>query len=48
MSRRTLGLLLVLAFTFGLLAVGTLSAQDDLLYPIGEGSLHLERSGWLQ
>src|SRR5690554_7782397 len=37
MSRKTLGLLLVLAFTFGLLAVGTLSAQDDLLYPIGEG-----------
>ncbi|MBZ0302772.1 MAG: ABC transporter substrate-binding protein [Anaerolineae bacterium] len=37
MSRRTLGLLLVLTFTFGLLAVGVVGAQDDVLYPIGEG-----------
>jgi alpha-glucoside transport system substrate-binding protein len=37
MSRKTLSLLLVLAFAFGLMAISTVSAQDDLVFPIGEG-----------
>ena len=37
MSRRTISLLVVLTFAFGLLAGGIVSAQDELVFPIGEG-----------
>ena len=40
MSRRTLGLLIVLTFAFGLLAGGAVSAQDEFVFPIGEGDFN--------
>jgi alpha-glucoside transport system substrate-binding protein len=42
MSRKSLSLLIVLALAFGLLAGGATSAQDDLLFPIGEGAFNWE------
>ncbi len=42
MSRKSLSLLFVLAFAFGLLTIGTVSAQDDFVFPIGEGAFNWE------
>jgi alpha-glucoside transport system substrate-binding protein len=42
MSRKRLLLFLVLALALGLLAVSVASAQDNLIFPIGEGDFHWE------
>jgi alpha-glucoside transport system substrate-binding protein len=42
MRHKALHLFLVLLFTLSLLAVGTVSAQRELIFPIGEGDFHWE------